>query len=53
MRADPFVATIQPRLGRTASRTLISTRETDCRKLLVAVATGGFEVLVNHALKIN
>jgi len=24
--------------------------QADCRKLLVAVATGGFEVLVNHAL---
>jgi hypothetical protein len=59
MRADPFVATIQARLGRTASSGaigqnsqshLISTREADCRKFLVAVATGGFEVLVNYAL---
>ncbi|MGA9728160.1 MAG: hypothetical protein WBQ84_12155, partial [Methylocella sp.] len=24
--------------------------DADCRKLLVAIATGGFEVLVNHAL---
>ena len=50
MRADPFVAIVHARLGRTDSRTLISTREADCRKLLVAVATAGFEVLVNHAL---
>jgi len=30
---------------------IISIREAACRKLLVAVATGGFEVLVNCALK--
>ena len=49
MRADPFVATIRARLGRTASRTLFR-HGCGLPETLVAIATGGFEVLVNHAL---
>jgi hypothetical protein len=53
MRAGAFVATMQGVADRTASRKLFRHAKAAYRNLLVAVATGGFEVLVSCALKFN
>ena len=50
MRADNFVATIQPRLGRTASRTLFRHAKRHAENSW-SQSRLSFEVLVNRALK--
>src|ERR1700730_8880815 len=52
MRADRFIATIQPRLGRTASRTLFRHEKRLARNSRSRWRLG-VEVLVNHALTFN
>ena len=48
----PFRRHYTGAIGQNSQSQLISTREAACRKLLAAVATGGFEVLVNYALNL-